>query len=61
MTNFERIKSMTEEEFAKFLCDKDNHCETCKFKKDPEQCELVTEPTMYWLSTPVYTSNGDIK
>ena len=52
---------MTEEEFAKFLCDKDNHCETCKFKKDPEQCELVIEPTMYWLSNPVYTSNGDIK
>jgi len=59
MTNFERIKNMTVEELAKFLCDNDNHCNTCEFRNDPEKCELTIEPTIFWLTTPVYNFKGD--
>lgn len=53
MTNFEKIKNMTEEELARFLCDLQNHCESCSYRNNSEECELVIEPTMYWLSNPV--------
>ena len=55
MTNLEKIRSMTTEELAVFLCAGDKACEGCKYENDPEKCWTETEPFRRWLESEAST------
>ena len=56
MNNFEKIKSMTIEEMAKFLPITGEYCEVCMFRRSPLCTELTkdmdcTRTTKKWLES----------
>lgn len=52
MTNFEKIKNMTSEEFSIFLIKK-NICDCCAYDGDRNRCDMCTcqEGLNKWLDT----------
>ena len=59
MTNYEKLKNMTLEEVAKFLCAGYGACEGCAFIDEPTRCK--EERSMYenWLyKEDCFTESG---
>ena len=48
MTNYERIKNMSKEELALYICESHMDCETCRFHWD---CESDGEGIENWLDS----------
>ena len=49
MTNYERIKSMTIDEMAEFLCHGDFDCEKCAYKDNKKGCKDEVNRYKKWL------------
>ena len=50
MTNYERIKSMTIDEMAKFICQEGRTtCERCDLAHNPSICSEALEIHKQWL------------
>ena len=49
MTNFEKIKSMSIDEMAVFLCHGDFDCEKCAYKDNKKGCEDEVSRYRRWL------------
>lgn len=49
MNNYEKIKGMTIEEMAEFLCTGDVICEGCSFIDKPEECKKERRRFENWL------------
>ena len=49
MTNYEKIKSMTIDEMAEFLCHGDFDCEKCAYKDNKKGCKDEVDRYKKWL------------
>ena len=49
MTNYEKIKSMTIDEMAEFLCHGDFDCEKCAYKDNKKGCKDEVNRYKKWL------------
>ena len=49
MTNYERIKNMSIDEMARFLCSNEQPCKRCAFKNKPCLCSDAIEVHLKWL------------
>ena len=49
MTNFEKIKSMTLDEMARFFCKGEFGCENCAYNDNPNRCEKEVNRHKKWL------------
>lgn len=51
MTNYEKIKNMSIDEMATFLCSGDRACEGCAFIDNPKFCANERKPFKKWLKS----------
>lgn len=51
MTNFEKIKSMTIDEMAVFLCHGDFDCEKCAYNDNKKGCKYEVGRYRKWLES----------
>ena len=53
MTNYEKIKNMTVEELARFLCFNKEPCKRCAFHSNPCLCSDAVDVHRKWLESEV--------
>lgn len=57
MTNFEKIKSLTINEMAEFLCHGDFDCEKCAYKDNKKGCKREVNRYKKWLKSKALEAN----
>ena len=55
MTNYEKIKNMTIDEMARFLCEVDEGCDKCYGKEQPLFCSIAINSFKIWLESEAST------
>lgn len=60
MTNYERIKSMSIDEMAKFICQQPHPCKWCDLAHNPYICSEAVKIHKQWLEDEEET-NGEIR
>ena len=58
MTNYERIKSMTIDEMAKFICQQPTPCKRCDLAHNPCICSDAIEIHKKWLEDEAEEKEG---